>query len=89
MTNFNQVDLIDIIEEYADMKDLVASEEQLSEIFDESVAPLVVEKYGEDDHVAMHEVFLEWTDSLRDDGEIHEEQYNVYEYVGKYKFSRK
>ena len=82
--NFNNYDLLEIIEEFADFNKLISSEKELSERFDEEIAPLVIEQYGENDEPAMNEAFNNWSDSLCKDGKIHEEQYNKYEYVGKY-----
>ena len=59
------------------------TEEQLSELFDNEVLPLVVEQYGEDDIIAINTAYNDWTDMLCKDGEITDEQYNNYCYVGK------
>lgn len=83
--NFNNYTLIEIIESFAEENGFgFSSEEQLSEAFDESIAPMVIEQYGADDTVAMNEAFSDWTDSLCKDGELHPEQYNTYCYVGQY-----
>jgi hypothetical protein len=84
MSNFKGVDLEELIECYANDNGLISSEEELSERFDEEIAPLIIEQYGEDDEPAMNEGFNNWTDSLCKDGEIHEWQYNNYCYIGKY-----
>ena len=81
---FNNHTLLEIVEEFAHDNGLISSEEELSEKFDEEIAPSVVKQYGEDDEPAMNETFNNWSDSLRDEGQIHEEQYNNYCYVGKY-----
>ena len=81
---FEHVDLIDIIEAYASDHGGYDSEEAVSEAFDEHVAPFVIEQYGEDDEPAMSEAFNGWTDSLCKEGVIHDEQYRLYCYVGKY-----
>ena len=73
-----------IIEEWGATEGLLSSEEEVSERFDESIAPFVIEAYGEDDKVAMNEAFNNWTDQLCKDGELHEFQYNNYEYVGRW-----
>ena len=73
-----------MIELYATDNGLIDSEQMLSERFDETIAPDIIAHYGEDDTVAMNEAFNNWTDTLREDGEIHEEQYNQYCYVGLY-----
>ena len=84
MNNFNKVDLIEIIEFYAECNGLIANEGELSQRFDAEIAEAVIARYGTDDSIAMSEEFNNWTDALCRDGEIHEEQYNTYEYVGKY-----
>ncbi len=84
MLNWNRVEMLEVVELYAEDNDGIASEEELSKRFDEEVASYVVEKYGEDDSVAMNEAFNDWSDMLCKEGEIHEEQYNNYCYVGKY-----
>ena len=84
MSNFNNTDLLEMVELYATDNKLIDSEERLSELFDESIAPMVIEQYGEGDKPAMRETFNNWTDMLCKDGEIHQEQYNQYCYVGKY-----
>ena len=84
MSNFNNYDLLEIVEAFASDNRLIASEQELSDRFDENIAPLVVEKYGEDDEPAMSEGFNDWADAMCTDGEIHPEQYSQYCYVGKY-----
>jgi glycosidase len=73
-----------MVELYASDNNLIATEAELSELFDRDTAPLVIQKYGENDAPAMREAFNDWTDSLCKDQEIHPEQYNCYCYVGKY-----
>ena len=83
MTNFNKVDLLEIVEYWADSENLISSEEELSERFDSDILPLIIEQCGEDDEPAINEGFNDWSDSLCKDGELHEEQYNNYCYVGR------
>jgi hypothetical protein len=83
MGNWNRVDMLEVIELYAEDNGMIASEEELSKLFDEEILPLVLETYSEDDSVAINEAFNDWTDSLCREGEIHTEQYNHYCYVGK------
>lgn len=83
MGNWNRVDLLDMVELYAEDNGMIASEQELSDRFDSEILPHVIEKYGEDDQPAINEAFNDWTDSLCKDGEIHEEQYNSYCYVGR------
>lgn len=85
MRNWDNYDtILEIVEELATYEGWVSSEEELSKKFDEEVAPLVIEQYGENDSDAMNQSFNDWSDSLCKDGEIHEAQYNEYTYVGKY-----
>lgn len=83
MRNWNQVELLELVELFAEDNDLIASEEELSERFDEEILPHVIEEYGEDDQPAINEAFNNWTDSLCKDGLLHETQYNSYCYVGR------
>lgn len=81
----NLVNLLELVEAYAELHGLrFDSEESVSEAFDEEIAPLVIEEYGEDDKDAMNQAFNDWTDSLCEDGYLHLEQYEKYSYVGKY-----
>lgn len=85
MTNWNQYDsTLELVEYIAECEGWIASESELSELFDSEVAPSVIEQYGENDSPAMNESFNNWTDSLCKEGEIHPEQYNAYCYVGKW-----
>jgi hypothetical protein len=81
--NWNGVDLLDMVELYAEDNGWIASEDELSKRFDEEVLPGVIEHYSEDDSVAINEAFNDWTDMLCKDGEIHDEQYDKYCYVGR------
>lgn len=84
MSNWNRVELLEIVEAYAEENGMIASELELSEMFDDEIAPIIIAQYGEDDQCAMDEAFNDWTDALCTDGIIHDEQYNKYCYVGKY-----
>lgn len=81
--NFHSVDLLEIVEFFAEDNGWIASEEELSERFDDEILPHVIEKYGEDDQPAINEAFNDWTDMLCKDGDLHDEQYNKYCYVGR------
>jgi hypothetical protein len=83
MGNWNRVDLLEIVELYAEEQRLIASEQELSDRFDEEVLPSVIAQYGEDDEPALNEAFNNWTDMLCKDGELHDEQYDKYCYVGR------
>lgn len=87
--NYSDENLLEMIELYAEEKGYVASEEELSEKFDNEVMPSILEQFGEkgkpfEDEVMVNEEFNNWTDMLCKDGEIHLEQYENYCYVGKY-----
>ena len=84
MSNYNDENLLEIVEMYAEKVGNIASESELSEKFDSEVVQAVIDQYGEDDQVAIDTAFNDWTDSLCKDGEIHPEQYNQYCYVGEY-----
>jgi len=86
--NWNNTTLLDIVEYYAEENCLIASEEELSKRFDEQILPGIIETYGEKgkaftDTDMINESFNNWSDSLEKEGELHEEQYNKYEYVGR------
>ena len=84
MNDFRHMTVLELAEYYAAVNNLWSDEDQLSETFDEDIAPLVIAQYGEDDEPAMNEAFNNWTDGLCKDGSLHESQYNDYCYVGKY-----
>ena len=82
--NYNDETLLEMVELYAEGAGNIASEQELSDIFDRDIAPLVLENYDADDYVAFSEAFNNWADGLCKDGEIHPEQYSNYCYVGTY-----
>lgn len=84
MKNWNSVDLLEMVELFAEDNGWVSSEDELSARFDDEISLFVIKQYGEDDTDAIKQAFNDWTDMLCKDGEIHEEQYNDYSYVGKY-----
>ena len=78
-----------MVEMYADEKGFIASEDELSERFDNEVLPGILENYGKKgeeftDTTMINEEFNNWSDMLCKDGEIHPEQYDNYCYTGKY-----
>lgn len=81
--NFANYDLLEIVEAFAEDNGFISSEAELSERFDEAVLPDVIAQYGEDDQVAINEAFNDWSDMLCKDGDLHDEQYNKYCYVGR------
>lgn len=80
--NWDNYDLLTMVEEVAESNNWISSEEQLSEMFDTMVKELNI-NYGDDEDM-MNEDFNNWTDGLCKDGTIHEEQYRNYGYVGKW-----
>ena len=83
--NYNNEDLLAMVELYAEEMALIASEYELSDLFDSDIMPLLIESQGPnvtDDAVLVGECFSDWTDSLCKDGTIHPEQYRNYCYVG-------
>lgn len=74
-SNWNDENLLEVVELLAHSNRWIASEEELSDLFDQDIAPMVIEQYGEDDTIAMSEAFNNWSDRLCKDGEIHPEQY--------------
>ena len=83
--NIGNYDLLEIVEGFAEFNDLrFVDEESVSAAFNEDVRPAIVAQYGEDDQDAIDQGFNDWTDGLCKDGELHDEQYNKYEYLGKH-----
>ena len=81
--NYWNEDLLQMVEMYAEEVGYISSEEQLSEHFD-SVLEGCCPNFDLADYIAINEAFSDWSDGLCKDGEIHPEQYNNYEYVGKH-----
>ncbi len=81
--NWKRIDMLEVVELYAEENNMIATEQELSDRFDAEVLPEVVAQYGEDDEPAISEAFNNWTDMLCKDGEIHAEQYDSYTYVGR------
>ena len=83
MDDFN-LSLLELVEFYAEENNLIASEEQLSELFDSEIAPLVIAQYGENDQDAINQSFNDWSDGLCKDHQLHDLQYNEYTYIGEF-----
>lgn len=81
---FKRFDLLEAIELWALDNGCMSSEQELSDLFDAEIAQLVIDQYGEEDHDAMIQAFNDWSDGLCKDGQLHDQQYNHYGYVGKY-----
>lgn len=84
MSTFKRFDLLEAVELWAADNGCISSEKELSEIFDNEIAPLVIAQYGENDQPAIDQAFNDWADSLCADDIIHDEQYRQYCYIGKY-----
>lgn len=87
MRNYNDENLLDIVELYASEMGYISSEEELSEQFDTNIMPSILEAHGQPgvdftDEAMISEEFNNWTDGLCKEGVIHPEQYNQYCYVG-------
>jgi len=83
MRHFNDENLLELAELYAEEVGTYSSEDELSEAFD-SMLDECYPDFDTEDEPALAEAFNNWTDGLCKDGEIHPEQYNSYEYTGKY-----
>lgn len=86
MNTFKQYETtLELAEYVAEMENAISSEQELSDRFDEMLAECnFFETYDRDDLVAVREEFNNWSDGLCEEGEIHEAQYNEYEYVGDF-----
>ena len=94
MRKWNDETHLECVEALASENGWVSSEDDLSELFDEELAPHIIMaaveagtyRPGDEwtDTDMMNEAFNDWTDMLCRDGEIHPIQYNVYCYTGKY-----
>lgn len=82
-------ELLVIIEDYAESHNLIASEAELSALFDAEIMPGIIEvhgKVGEEfkDGIRAREAFAHWVDYLVRDGFLRQEQARVYIYVGRW-----
>ena len=73
---------LEIVEEQQDDNGKIASEKQLSEMWDSLLEEMP--DFPLDDGPAFREGFNNWADSLCKDGELHGLQYHEYCYVGKH-----
>ncbi len=89
MINYQTMSELEIIEALAEYENMISSEDELSERFDDMVDEFgLIYLIGSDelDEPAMCEWFNNWTDALCKDGEIHSTQYSEYCYCGKFDF---
>jgi len=87
--NYNNENLLEMVELYAAEAGLICCEDELSERFDDEVMPSILEAHGKPgvefaDQDMVDQAFNDWSDSLCKEGEIHPEQYNAYCYVGQF-----
>lgn len=80
MRNYHDENLLVMVEMYAEEVGNIASEDELSERFDEMLKCFPDFPLG--DGPALLEAFNRWSDGLCRDGEIHPEQRSHYRYVG-------
>jgi len=83
MRHYNDENLLEMVEKYAQEVGAIASEEELSAQFDDMIAECFP-GFDWDDKPLVSETFNNWTDGLCREGEIHPEQYSQYVYTGKY-----
>ena len=83
---FSNIEELELAEAYATDNSGIDSEETLSEHFDGMIGEcgLEVAETMRRDRPALAEAFNNYTDSLCKDGDLHDSQYNTYEYVGKF-----
>ena len=73
---------LSFIESYADENNLISSEQQLSDMFDDLVKECdQMERIDYDDTCMLSEWFNDWSDMLCKDGQLHDIQYHEYCYV--------
>lgn len=82
--NYKETTLLEIVEALAYFEDMPESEEDVSKMFDEEIGQSVADEYGCDDEIAFSEAFSNWMDAKVESGEIHELQYEAYDYVGRW-----
>ena len=73
---------LEMIEEFAEYHDLISSELELSERFDEEQEGWLTE--NAEDRDAINQAFNNWSDMLCKNGEIDNIQYHHYGYIGEY-----
>lgn len=81
---WKNVELLEVVEAYAEGKGWASSEEEVSALFDAEVAPLVVKQHLDGDQVVMNQAFNDWVYAAAKEGRLHPEQRRAYCYVGKY-----
>lgn len=87
MRNYNDEDLLEMVEMYAEEMGYISSAEELSERFDQMIEECMsceFKRQLENDDCLVSETFNNWSDGLCKDGEIHSVQYENYEYNGEW-----
>ncbi len=82
--DYNQYEELELIELIASYEGNVASEDELSKLFDDMYADHIRDERLEDDEPYINELFSNWADALCRGGEIHQKQYHEYCYVGEF-----
>lgn len=81
--NYNNETPLEMIELYAAEMGYIASEDELSEAFDNMLEECSPD-FPIDDEPAFNEAFNNWSDALCKDGTIHPLQYDKYTYTKKH-----
>lgn len=85
--------LLELAERYARQNSYPATEQAVSDLFDESQYDIedgtnhsksIKSLFDDDDHVAVNEAFLNFVDVLWDMGHLHDVQVENYCYVGQF-----
>lgn len=83
MNNWTGMNLLEIVEGLAKREGMISDEEELSGRFDN----MMDECHEYPEHFTPTDIrtfFNDWSDEVCKEGEIHEEQYNQYGYVGRF-----
>lgn len=85
---FLNLNLLEIVERFAECEGGICSEEELSEYFDREVVPGLIKETLINGHkvsrATIRCAFVGWSENLCRNGFIHEEQRQDYCYVGEY-----
>ncbi|MCP4489795.1 MAG: hypothetical protein GY820_21130 [Gammaproteobacteria bacterium] len=90
MRNYNDEELLQMVEMYAETQGYISSEEELSDMFDSYMEEVLDSMSYVDaqrllnDKPALNELFGQYVDALCKNGEIHPIQYAEYAYEGAY-----
>ncbi len=90
MRNYNDEDLLQMVEMYAETQGYISSEEELSDMFDNYLKDILDNMSHIDaqrllkDKPTLSELFGRYVDALCKDGEIHPIQYAEYSDKGRH-----